>query len=295
MSDERSDASAGPQPGAAATGTGDGKPTIRVFQHLARTGGTLISKCLATMDGVLMLSEVHPHGVGHINPLAQAIQWFGLVDQQEALAWRERSRTEPMSFVDLIWELHTRAEARGKHLLLREWSHLDYHGVPFATPTYRSVMCDMLAERFEVLTTASVRHPVDQWLSLRQLAVIQGKLGVDAYLKGCERFAVECQRLGFVRYEDFTHNPDAHLRTLCERLALEFDPGYRERWPNYRFITGDTQGTRGGLSEIRPLTRRAAPAHIIEPFNRNPSFARTLELLGYPASDESAPDESAPG
>ncbi len=48
------------------------KPAIRVLHQLARTGGTIISKCLGAMAGVVLLSEINPRGVETYNPLAQA-------------------------------------------------------------------------------------------------------------------------------------------------------------------------------------------------------------------------------
>ena len=257
------------------------KPAIRVVRHLARTGGTLISKCLAVMHDTVMLSEIHPRGIRQINPLTQAMQWFGLVTTEEAIAMRERSRHRPMSFLDVIVEIEERARLRGQSLVIREWSHIDYHGVPFVEPSYRPEMLDILSQRYRVLETSSVRHPVDEWLSLRKLPIMQGKLTVPAYLEGCLRFAEDVQHKGFVRYEDFTRDPDAHLRHMCAQLELPFDPTYTKRWATYQFMTGDTQGSRGGLEEIRPLTRRPAPEHILAQFTGNPAYERTLQILGY--------------
>jgi len=40
------------------------KPVLRTLHHLSCTGGTLFSKCLASMEQVALLSEVHPFNVG---------------------------------------------------------------------------------------------------------------------------------------------------------------------------------------------------------------------------------------
>ncbi len=59
-----------PHPAAArAAGRSAAPPVVRLVHHLARSGGTLISRCLGCMSGVLLLSEIHPLGTRHFNPL----------------------------------------------------------------------------------------------------------------------------------------------------------------------------------------------------------------------------------
>ena len=59
------------------------KPVIRLIHHMARTGGTLICKCLACMKQVIMLSEIHPLGTRMFNPVQQAQTWYQLFSEQE--------------------------------------------------------------------------------------------------------------------------------------------------------------------------------------------------------------------
>jgi hypothetical protein len=57
-----------------------------------------------------------------------------------------------------------------------------------------------------------VRHPLDQWLSLSQLAVVQGRLTLDGFLAGYRRFAEVASSIGFYRYEEFTAAPEAVMQ-----------------------------------------------------------------------------------
>ena len=85
-----------PQP---AGSTAD-RPHIRIIHMMARSGGTIIAKCLGVMSGVVMLSEVHPavatlmhqpnkrnqHALcvlWSFDPLRQADQWFGLLTRED--------------------------------------------------------------------------------------------------------------------------------------------------------------------------------------------------------------------
>ncbi|GAB4386018.1 MAG: hypothetical protein Kow0022_13910 [Phycisphaerales bacterium] len=227
----------------------------------------------------MLFSEVHPDAMRFIDPVRQAIDWHGLVSEKEARQWRMKGDA---LFAQLFVLAGYRASAKGQVLLLRDWSHIDYHGVPYQRPTMRPRVVEVLEKQFEVVRTATVRHPIDQYLSLMNLAIMQGvPMPIGAYLDGCLAFAEEAVRIGFVRYEDFTHDPDAHLRLLCDRLDLAFDPTYVDRWAAFEHVTGDTTGTRGGRQEIRPLKRRQADPRLVEKFRSFESYARVKEMLGY--------------
>jgi protein O-GlcNAc transferase len=255
------------------------KPKIRVLHHLARCGGTLISRCLGSMQGVNLLSEVHPDTMNLIDPVRQAKDWYSLVTDAEAKAWKRRGGVE---FAQLLTLASFRAGQHGRALVLRDWTHIDYHGVPYTKPTMHPRIVEALENNFEIVRTATVRHPIDAYLSLMKLEIMKGvPLPPKNYLEGCERFAEEAARIGFIRYEDFTREPDASLETICERLDVPFDSSYIERWAGNDHVTGDTTGTRGGRHEIRPLTRRETNPKTIEAFRAHDSYHHIKDLLGY--------------
>lgn len=257
------------------------KPTVRVLLHMARSGGTVISKCLGSMAGVALLSEVHPmsfRGGPNYDPLIQAHRWHGLLTPEDR-ARISAAGTRP-SFADAIALIDHRCRERGRTLLVRDWTHLDLIGIPFMPPTGRLLTVEALSDRFRVVQTATVRHPIDQWLSLRLLPMMAGRLTLEAYLAGCRLFAERAVEMGFLKYEDFVQNPDEQLRILCERLDLTFDPTYTERWAQYRNITGDVRGARAG-TEIKPVPRRSVEPSLLERCRANADYVRTLELLGY--------------
>jgi protein O-GlcNAc transferase len=254
------------------------RPTLRLVHHMARSGGTLISRCLGCMSGVLLLSEIHPLGTAQFNPLVQAQRWYGLLSSQDLAELRARGR---IAFVDAIDLIYRRAADAGQRLLIRDWSHLDFTGVPLvAKPAYRLLTADALASRFELRQVCTVRHPLDQWLSLRQLAVIHGKLSLDAYLAGYRRFAEQARDIGFFRYEDFAADPGAVMKELCRRLEVRFDRHFAERWSSYAFVTGDVSGSRGGY-QIKPVPRRPAEPGLLDQLAASADYRTSLELLGY--------------
>jgi predicted O-linked N-acetylglucosamine transferase (SPINDLY family) len=253
------------------------KPKIRVLHHLARTGGTVISKCLGSMSGVTLLSEIHPLGMKQFNPLAQANTWFNLLSEEDIRA----VQSKPVTFIQAIELIHRRAAERGEDLVIRDWTHLDYTAVPFLPErTYRLTTAEILKSGFDVAHTATVRHPINQWLSLRKLSVMAGKIRVEEFLRDYLRFAETCQETGFIRYEDFTRDPDGVLKELCRRLELPFDPDYRDKWKIYRTITGDT-GPQVKTHDIAPSPRRPTEPALLAQFEANDDYWAAMELLGY--------------
>ena len=80
-------------------GGGNKMVTIRVLHHMARAGGTLISRCLGCMRNVILLSEIHPHGAQYFNALEQAHRWFNLFTASDIAMLKEH---EEIDFSDAI-------------------------------------------------------------------------------------------------------------------------------------------------------------------------------------------------
>ena len=253
------------------------KRPIRILSNLARAGGTLISKCVGCMDNIVLLSEIHPLDRKFHDPLIQAQSWYKLLRPEEV-------HGKPFDFIDAIRLIEQRCTERGKTLVIRDWAHLDFIGVPFiARPACRLQLTELLAREFPIAQYALARHPVDQWLGTARLAVMRGKLGLEPFLAGYRRFAEQCVKTGFMRYEDFTRAPEKEMRKLCIHLKLDFDARFIERWPDNRHVTGDMSGTsRGsGLRDIRPLPRQPIDPALLGKFRANPDYRQAIALLGY--------------
>ena len=257
--------------------------SVAILHHMARSGGTLISKCIGCMDSIALLSEVHPlTASGQFNPLFQANSWLGIDVPAELKALGEGQNINWLQAIELI---HRCVKARGEKLVVRDWSHLDYTGVPWVQPTYQLNTAKVLGSKFEIHQAFSVRHPIDQWNSLTKLGVIAGKLDVNAYLKGYRAFAEQAAELGYVRYEDFTANPAKYLKILCTSLDIPYDPDFVSKWFSYTSITGDVSSDGPGRAteakDITPLRRHEPEPEILAAFRRCPDFGVSLEILGY--------------
>jgi len=235
----------------------------------------------------MLLSEIHPLGASdanpfiklrqRLNPMIQAIVWYQLFTPEELKEFTERAA---MPYDEVMALIEAKARSRGQALLVRDWTHLDYTpSAVVADPPYRLRTAEFLTNRFEVIHTATVRHPIDQWLSLSADVKMRGNLTLEGYLLGCRRFAETCQNIGFLRYEDFVREPPKVTEELCRRLELPYDPAFIRKWPDFHKITGDGLGKN--FREIRVMPRRRVEPALLEEFGRNEDYRETLRLLGY--------------
>lgn len=253
------------------------RPKIRILHQLARSGGTVICRCLASMKDVVLLSEIHPLGTRMFNPLQQAMEWYGLLQATEI----EAVSRDKISFSAAIALIAERCVDQGKILVLRDWNHLDYIGIPFVQPEYRPMLAETLAQDFELIRFATVRHPLDQWLSLTRNPVFANRLGAGKYLKSVRRFSEMAAATGFLHYEDFTADPDTAMQQLCKALELPFDASYRDRWANYTNITGDVLPGRSESSEIEPLPRQNTDPQLHQALTARADYQRILQIMNY--------------
>lgn len=259
----------------------DSQPSVSLWLNLARSGGTILSRCLGCMDEVILLSEVHPLGRSMIDPTTQAMRWHGLVRANEL------GRLERMPYEQLIRLLAQRAHAQGRRLVLRDWSHLDFLGVPFVDPSMSSRSMRVLQASGSGLGSlhcfATVRHPKDMWVSQQRLDMLHDKVDVAHYLRGMHAFAQLATEVGFVRYEDFSHQPDEALKTLCAGLGVEYDPQWVERYRYYDKVTGDAPTLGRKVGDIVPAQKRAMDEATALLFDESEDYLESCALLGYQA------------
>lgn len=204
-------------------------PTIRILHNLARSGGTVIARCLASMDGVVLLSEIHPDR-GIFDPAKQAREWYGV-------------EVPPgMDFADTIAAIEAACRAQGKALVLRSWDFIDYMPSQWRDGVLpmRSTLVDALAPSFEVRRAAIVRDARSMLASLRRFMSDEHCPRSDDFARGHQTYFAMALRTGtVVNYEAFLEHPEAAVQVLCDGLGLTYDAGFLSRWQGYRNMTGD--------------------------------------------------------
>lgn len=258
------------------------------------------------MEDVCLLSEINPGGTDQFNPLRQAANWHGLVDDDEI---HDFMSGDLEAFSTAIGLIRQRANERGLTLVIRDWSHLDWIGFPFAQPTMTSAWdavqipiagdgnsagrpddCKLevpsqtaaaktRVDAFLNVRCATVRHPVDQYLRTKRLSALETVWDDGAVWRGISEFAKFVQSITWIRYEDFLHHPTSSLRKICGALEVGYDDGWEHRWQDYHKITGDAP--RGRRRSIAPKPRVAVDRQFWKSLRKNEDFFATLDLLGY--------------
>ena len=255
------------------------KVDIVILHQLARSGGTLISRCLASMDKVNLLSEIHPCGSPEPGLLQQAHLWFGLLNEQEMTSVPLKNQQDFSQAVALLAE---RAAQQKKQLVIRNWSHLDYIGLPFlAQPLMRPSLRLALQPIARLREAVTVRHPIYQWLSMQRLVILQGKLNLADYLRGYLRFLEDNKGLPVMRYEDFCQQPEKNMQVFCTAAGLDYDAAFIQKWAAYEQITGDSASGAGQRENILPVKAAPVPADLLQAFANQPDYHSILKLLGY--------------
>ena len=255
------------------------KPTLRIVHHLHRTGGTLISKCIASLPNISLLSEVNPNAeLMVLDPVFQASFWLRLMNNSEA------EKLEDASFSEKITVIHRLAAERGEELVIRNWAYLDFFGLPFTSiPSYKLATENVLSDHFELKQIVTVRHPMDQWLSW---CAYRGSAKADDYtfrqfVDGCSEFQKQTAKIPYIRYEDFVAKPLPVMREICQQLGLEFDPVFHHRWPYYHQITGDDNDRSGGGWVIKPRPRRQPDNNLMAEAEGYDKYIDVLQNYGY--------------
>ena len=230
---------------------------IRTLHHLACTGGTVISKCLAAMPGVALLSEVNPlhRPSGEVrfapaNPLLLLEQGYRTLTLEEI-----RSH-----FLTEIAQILRLCRADGAALVIRDHSHSDFCRGEVPMPL--SPVRDFLAGAgYRLRSVVTVRHPLDSYLGL----LAQGwqnqfsPATLEEYCCRSLAFLDRYRGLPLRRYEDFCADPPAFLQELCCLLQLDYSPRFMERF-GAMALSGDSG--RSSTAAITKRSRRLVPAAV---------------------------------
>gem|GEM_PF-1720830 len=267
------------------------KPDISIIYVLARSGGTLVSRCLACMQDNVLLSEIHPR-CAYFHPLTQAYDWFQLISREELNTYVHQRK---IPYIDSIKLVSNRCRERGLNLIIRDWTHVDYiPGRYPVQPAYKLSQYEVLGEHFNVHHLAVVRDPVDTFLSLSRLKNYRGGwLSLQEYLAGYRRFAEIAAETGYVQYEEFCDKPKDVMHHICSILNIDFDGQFLKKYASYKNITGDPYseeqqatltGELAGMrssGEIKRPSRREGWETMALELEDNADYKRSLEILGY--------------
>ncbi|MEP7300649.1 MAG: hypothetical protein ABI699_03910 [Caldimonas sp.] len=257
---------------------------VRTLHHFACTGGTLISKCIAALPNVQLLSEVDPLSPIGVNPDKPR---FAPTDMGAQMRQSTRGTSQDLlirMFQGDLRLVFDEAVRNGQRLVIRDHAHSHYcigDDVP-DRPTLR----ELLPADLPLRSVVTVRHPLDSYASLVELRWAHFLPStIDEYCARYLRFLKAYEGLTVIRYEDFVRTPRDVMRQLGQILDIPYAEDFAELRDAFK-ISGDSGRT--GLA-IEPRKRRAVALSLMAEAGRSENYHRLTSRLGYePGGAEAA-------
>lgn len=251
---------------------------VTTLHHLACSGGTLFSKCLATMADALVLSEIHPDRTAQpaFHPLYQAKLGYGELLDPQLISGID------MHFLREIWLADDFATSLDRRLIVRDHAHVDFA----LRQQSRSRLVDLLSRSFKITPIVTIRNPVEVYLSLKKKGWFDGS--PDDLCKAHLALLDAFPGATVFRYEDLVTDPETTVQSLCDAAGITFQPGFRSRLKNVRHLTGDS-GRSGDV--IAPRADKSVPAEIRAAFEASEAYGRLREWPRYPTDGRDVPSK----
>ena len=258
--------------------------SLSLMVCFARSGGTILNRCLGSLPDVVIMSEVNPvwSGSGDDADLStvrtQAKQWYNIDLRSE-------------NYTDSILELEEICNKEGKHLVIRDWPFINFVPFPFNNmkPAGSLVAIEELTGKCDFKAFAFVRDAIDVWISRGADPDVESFFNEYlAYVK-----AVVATGMPVFKYEDFCSDPDSIMKEICEYTGIPYSESYRN-YASFVNAKGDIERTspsRGAKKDfIRPLKRKLLSAKKMKRLKSatpcTPQMREANSLLNYPTYEK---------
>lgn len=249
------------------------RPPIRTIHHLACTGGTLISRCIAAQPNVNLLSEVDPFSpLAHSHPFVPT----DLIGLAKFASHPADVETRVSIFLAGIEVIYRTARRNGLRLVLREHSH-GLFMVGSEIPD-RPDLLSILSAAYPLRSLVTIRHPMDVFASMERNDWIDFSPGsVEEFSRRYLAFLSRYRDLPVMKYEDFVRDPKKQMQRICEILQLEYNDDFPDLFSAIA-LSGDS-GRKGG--HISPRPRRNMDEKTMDGFRSSESYIELCHTLGY--------------
>ena len=248
-------------------------PVLRSVHHFACAGGTLISRCIASMPNTRVLSELDP-----LSPMAPHTPFMptDLISLLK-ISMRSVDQDELVNvFLAGLKEVYRQSRLKGEHLVLRDHTHSHFtlgKSVP-TRPTFRQIL---MAE-YQVISLVTIRHPLDSYLSLNK----NGWVGfspatLEEYSCRYLDFLNHYKDVPTLRYEDFVLDPETEMQNIADLLDLKYNPDFQQIFPVIQ-LSGDS-GRKSNV--IGPRPRQTVSPGVAEETRQSVSYRNLCTRMGY--------------
>lgn len=202
---------------------------------------------------------------------SQAEQWYGIDLSSD-------------DFTEGIIELDKICQRHGKHLIVRDWSFVDFfpHDAKGFNPPNRFLTLDALRGRCDLHPFGFVRDSIDVWISRGTPDPEEFFLYYRCYIDALLSLDVP-----IFKYEEFCRDPRKVIQCICECARLEYSESFWQ-YASFKKVNGDVQvkgGSRGmKRGNIAPLPPRLIDEDRIRVINNSEDMKEAKRLLDYPQS-----------
>lgn len=245
-------------------------PTIKIILNYSRSGGTLLSRVLGSLEQVVLLSEINPnqnHSF-HYDIRYQMKNWYGV----DVIG---NSFIEKMDYV-YNWCIYN-----NKQLVIRDVSAFDFmaNASNGFKPKGNFQLIQQLNEHYPLQVIGFVRDAIDVWIS-RDCPPSFSTHYYNYISKLIEL------KIPLFKYEDFCKDPEEMSKNICQTLGLEYDKNMTSKFSTYHNVTGDNQmnkKSRGIMNDkIIQVKRKKIAIYLQRCIKNDGLLQKSNQLLNYP-------------
>ena len=247
---------------------------ICTIHHLAGSGGTIICKCLASIKGVVLLSEVNPLNKFATNftpsaPFAEFASRYGSHISQEDMIKSFNSQ------LDVIVSICRKQQL---NLILRDHTYYDFFSENDVQP--KASLRKEVSKKYDVISAITIRHPLDNYMSHKLQSRQYGDY-VETLDEYCLRYLTFLDYYPGVmkfKYEDFCLDPAKTMVRICDHYGLAFCNEDNKNFKQSK-LSGDSGRTN--LKTIEKPSSRVISAELDAESRESYNYKKLLSILDY--------------
>lgn len=248
--------------------------SLRTVHHLSCVGGTVLTKCIASMANTLVLNELDYHS--SLTSIAKGIPSFAPTDMVSLLRQGDANIDQALLSQLLVENLNTVISDQasiGRIVVLREHSH--GHFLVGPEPQRAKGTLAVIAGKIPTHSLVTIRDPAESYLSMKKAGWHTHFLPSDfnEYVNRYHAFLDAHSDVPMVKYEDFVNDPRKTMDLICNYLKLAYYDGFLDVFGSFRF-SGDS-GRGGQTIQTFP------PRQEADEYRQHTSYRDLAHRLGY--------------
>jgi|GEM_PF-6112981 hypothetical protein len=256
---------------------------LRIIRGLGGNGSTFITRVLATIEKVVLLSETNPLSANlfsfSLNPVTQIGNNYQHLDFAK-YSGNISELGAPNLFGAYIAGLMAECHSFGKILTIRDYNYVDYIGTPFIWPVPRRSSLDAALTNIPTLEILLIRHPIPQFMSLLSHPELSNVLDYREFLEGYRTMLDQHRAARVIRFEDVFSAFDRWMPEIAAHFSLPLPLEWKTRIRSVSWVTGHDLGRSSVQPEPKQQPIDSEMRDLFRPFE---DYRAICEKCGYEA------------